>query len=45
MIVFEWFHDKNTIIETELRQLENYKVFLLQLTVIFGAYSYTLYIM
>ena len=31
MIVFEWFYDKNTIIETELKQLENYKVFLLQL--------------
>ena len=31
MIVFEWFYDKNEIIVNELKQLENYKVFLLQL--------------
>ena len=31
MIVFEWFYDKHEIIETEFKQLKNYKVFLLQL--------------
>ena len=42
MIVFEWFYDKNEIIETELKQLEYYKVFSLQLFLV-HTHNYTLY--
>ena len=32
--MFEWFYDKNEIIVNELKQLENYKVFLLHIVVL-----------